>query len=77
MCAPYSAIVMTYLAKSHKITEAHNQTTTMNIPSAAVPPDDEEECFILPSQSPSSSEDEEDKKAHTPYINNFMTRMRQ
>ena len=57
-------VVMTYLAKSHKITEACNQITTMNIPSAAVPPDDEEDHFILPSQSPSSSEDEEEEKAH-------------
>ena len=42
-------VVMTYLAKSHKITEAHDQTTMMNVPSAAVPPNDEEEHFILPS----------------------------
>ena len=70
-------VVMTYLAKSHKITEACDQATTMNVPGAAIPPDDEEEHFILPSQSPSSSEDKEEEKAHTPYMKNFTTRTRQ
>ena len=49
----------------------------MNVPGSAVSPDNEEDHFILPSQSPSSSEDEEEEKAHTPYMKNFMTRMRQ
>ena len=39
-------VVMTYLAKSHKITEVRNRTTKMNIPGAVIAPDDEEEHFI-------------------------------